>query len=348
MPSLNLKALRLPARDGVGRLLFSLGVTRPSRSARGLLTIATLHRVLPDEARVEYALGQIAVGVGEFAWLVSFLQEHFTCDTLSSAFRRWSDGERPARPLLAITFDDGQLDNFVHALPVLDHAGVRATFFVPVEAVDRNEPLWHDRLAFATHRLLTLDRAAALRLLVDVGAEGVGGDLSLAAKVVARAKHLAEADRFDLITRVEQATGGTGRPAWDGMMSWVQLRGLAAAGHEIGSHSLTHPLLPGVGTPQLDREVAGSRERIRTELGIPCESFCYPNGDCDDRVVDAVRRAGYRQAVVTAWGPNQHCVDPFRLTRCDLQGPTSRDRFGHLSAERLALRLSPLFARFRR
>ena len=341
-------SLRLSARDGMGQLLLSLGVTRPARSARDLLTVATLHRVLPDEALKDYPLGQIAVSTEELAWMVALLQEHFTCETLSSAFHRWSRGERPSRPLLAVTFDDGQVDNFVHALPVLDNAGVKATFFVPVEAVDRDEPLWHDRLAFGVRRLLAVDRAGALRILAGLGLKGETAAGVLAARAVARAKHLPDDERSALVERVEHAAGGAERPAWDGMMSWTQLRKLAASGHEIGSHSLTHPLLTLLDQGRLEHEVAGSRERIEAELGLPCESFCYPNGDCDERVVDAVRRAGYRRAVVTAWGPNRRGVDPFRLTRCDLQGRTSRDRRGRLSEERLALRLSPWFARYRR
>jgi peptidoglycan/xylan/chitin deacetylase (PgdA/CDA1 family) len=126
-------------------------------------------------------------------------------------------------------------------------------------------------------------------------------------------------------------------------MNWEQLRDLAGRGHEVGSHSLSHPLLPTVGDAELERESAGSRARLEAQLGVSCESFCYPNGDCDGRVVAAVRRAGYARAVTTAWGPNTAGADPLRLTRCDLQGTHARDRSGALSAPRLAFRLSPHF-----
>lgn len=282
--------------------------------------------------------------------MVALLGEHFTCETLSVACRRWGAGERPPRPLLAVTFDDGQLDNFVHAGPVLERGGCPATFFVAVEAVDRGGPLWHDRLGFGVLRALAADRAAALRLLAEAGVDGGGGgdDRAVAGRAVARSKALTEAGRAALAGAVERVAGADARPAWDGIMGWAQLRALSAAGHEIGSHTLSHALLPGVDAAQLEREVAGSRERIRAELGVPCDSFCYPNGDHDDRVVDAVRRAGYRQAVVTAWGPNGRGADPLRLTRCELQGRTSRDAAGRLAPEVVALRLSPLFARGRR
>lgn len=343
--------VRLAARDTVGRVLLRAGVTRPSRCASDRLTVVTLHRVLPEDVLSRYPLPQLAVTVDELAWLAAFLAEHYTCETLAEAHRRFQAGDRPRRPLLALTFDDGQRDNWEHARPVLARAGIRATFFVPVDAVDRDAPLWHDRLAYAVLALLAGDRAAGLRLLAGAGIAGEGDavdDRATAALAVRRSKRLTEAERGALVERLEAAAGGPARPGWDGVMSWAQLRELARGGHEIGSHTVTHPLLPGVDAAQLEREIAGSRARIAGELGTPCDSFCYPNGDCDDRVVEAVRRAGYRQAVVTAWGPNGPGADPFRLRRCELQGRTSRDRAGRLSAAVTALRLSPLFARLRR
>lgn len=342
------KTLRHVARDSAAALLLRLGLTSPASAAADRLTVATLHRVLPEEARAEYPLPSIAMSVAELEWLAGFLREHFTCATLSEAHARFVAGERPVRPLLALTFDDGQLDNFVHARPVLDRAGVPATFFVPVEAVDRDEPLWHDRLAYAVRRLAAADRGAAVRALAGLGLDAARANGALAAAAVSASKRLSDAERRALVEGLERAAGGPGRPAWDGMMSWAQLRALAEGGHEIGSHSWSHPLLPGLDPARLEREIAGSRERIRAELGVACEAFCYPNGDADPAVVDAVRRAGYRRAVVTAWGPNAAGADPFRLTRCDVQGATSRDRGGELSPAILALRFSPWFARLRR
>jgi peptidoglycan/xylan/chitin deacetylase (PgdA/CDA1 family) len=340
-------ALRRRARDAGSRLLLDAGLTHPARSAAGRLTVVTLHRVLPPDAAREYPLPQLAVTPDELAWLVAFFQEHFTCDTLSGAHRRFAAGEAPERPLLAVTFDDAQLDNHLHARPVLDRAGLRATFFAPVDAVREDAPLWHDRLAFSLLRLLSRERAEALRLLAGLGVGPRGADRELARAAVTRAKTLPEPARAELVARAARAAGDW-RPPWDGSMRWAQLRELAAAGHEIGSHTLSHPLLTRVGGEQLEREVAGSKAILERELGVACEAFCYPNGDCDDRVVEAVRRAGYRVAVVTAWGPNGPGADPLRLTRCDLQGETSRDAAGRLSAARLALRVSPMFARLHR
>jgi peptidoglycan/xylan/chitin deacetylase (PgdA/CDA1 family) len=53
-------------------------------------------------------------------------------------------------------------------------------------------------------------------------------------------------------------------------------------------------------------------------LQSPVTGFCYPNGDHDDRVVDAVRRTGYGHACTTQHGRNAPAADPYRLRRVDM------------------------------
>jgi peptidoglycan/xylan/chitin deacetylase (PgdA/CDA1 family) len=129
-------------------------------------------------------------------------------------------------------------------------------------------------------------------------------------------------------------------PSWGRMLSWEEVRSLHAAGHEIGSHSCSHALLPQL--PALGDELAGSKRAIERELGAPVRSFCYPNGDHDRRVRDATEAAGYANAVTTRWGRNRPDADGYTLARCDMDLRRFRDRRGHISAVRTAMRLGGL------
>jgi peptidoglycan/xylan/chitin deacetylase (PgdA/CDA1 family) len=335
-------SIRPLVRDVAARALYRTGLTWPRRTARELLTIVTFHRVLPEAAYREYPIAPIAVSDLEFGWMVEFFRRNYTCGTLGDTHRRWGTGERPDLPFLALTFDDGQLDNHEHALPILDAAGVKASFFVPIGAVDGNTLLWHDQIGNAVRRLMSTDRPRAMELLGVLGALSGHDDAAQALDAVERSKRLSPGARLDLAQRLDAASGGA-RPDWDGIMGWDHLRSLVRGGHEVGSHSISHAILTQVDDAQLEHEVRGSRDRLRAELGAPCESFCYPNGNCDDRVAEAVRRAGYLRAVTTAWGTNAAGADPFRLRRCDSQSPRVRDRKGRLSEPRLALRMSRFF-----
>lgn len=76
-------------------------------------------------------------------------------------------------------------------------------------------------------------------------------------------------------------------------LTWPELRELADAGWEIGSHTCSHPHLPELDDAALAHELGASRARIEAELGRRCASLAYPYGSADDRVVDATREAGY-------------------------------------------------------
>jgi peptidoglycan/xylan/chitin deacetylase (PgdA/CDA1 family) len=98
-------------------------------------------------------------------------------------------------------------------------------------------------------------------------------------------------------------------------MSWDELRGLAARGFEIGSHTVSHAHLPELSDAELDRELAESRARIEDELGRPCPLLAYPYGEHDARVQAAARRAGYAAAFALWAGSSPENV--YALPRID-------------------------------
>jgi peptidoglycan/xylan/chitin deacetylase (PgdA/CDA1 family) len=79
-------------------------------------------------------------------------------------------------------------------------------------------------------------------------------------------------------------------------LSWDEVRELADAGWEVGSHTRSHPRLSQLGDEQLADELAGSRKVCEEMLDRPCRSIAYPYGDHDDRVVVATDAAGYLAA----------------------------------------------------
>jgi peptidoglycan/xylan/chitin deacetylase (PgdA/CDA1 family) len=84
-------------------------------------------------------------------------------------------------------------------------------------------------------------------------------------------------------------------PAWP-LMAADQVRELAAAGIEIGSHAATHMRLAGASQAQLTAEVRDSRTSLAALLGTEIPGFAYPYGSMDAAARRAVRDAGYEHA----------------------------------------------------
>src|SRR5690242_7109708 len=63
-----------------------------------------------------------------------------------------------------------------------------------------------------------------------------------------------------------------------------QMLELVGMGMEIGSHSMTHPILTELSNRDIDREMLQSRVMLEDLLGMPIPSFCYPRGRFNRRV----------------------------------------------------------------
>jgi peptidoglycan/xylan/chitin deacetylase (PgdA/CDA1 family) len=92
---------------------------------------------------------------------------------------------------------------------------------------------------------------------------------------------------------------------------------------EIGAHTISHPRIGSLGVEQASRELAGSRERIRSRLGVPCLHFAFPYGrsaDCGERDFALAKEAGFASAATTRKGLITKDQDVFRLPRNTLNG----------------------------
>ncbi|HXF97243.1 MAG TPA: polysaccharide deacetylase family protein [Gaiellaceae bacterium] len=83
-------------------------------------------------------------------------------------------------------------------------------------------------------------------------------------------------------------------------MSWGEIGELVAAGHEVGSHTWSHPVLARLATDEVRRELEVSKRVLEDRLGLPVSALAYPFGKLDAHVspetVRLARQAGYVRA----------------------------------------------------
>ncbi len=108
------------------------------------------------------------------------------------------------------------------------------------------------------------------------------------------------------------------------IMNVSQVREWLAAGHEIGSHTLTHPYLTQLSTEAARAEISDSRKKLEDVFGKSIEHFCYPYGDWNQKVQELVREAGYQTACTTMPGVNTSADSPFVLKRFTARYPSRK------------------------
>lgn len=91
------------------------------------------------------------------------------------------------------------------------------------------------------------------------------------------------------------------------------------AGWELAAHTINHQDLTTLGAAELKEEVAGSRAILRREYGVPVADFCYPAGQFDETVIDAVKAAGYAAATTEIPGEASREA-PYELARFEILG----------------------------
>jgi peptidoglycan/xylan/chitin deacetylase (PgdA/CDA1 family) len=98
-----------------------------------------------------------------------------------------------------------------------------------------------------------------------------------------------------------------------------QVQEMAAAGWEIGSHSLSH--LDLIKNPERQRdEIVQSKEQLETMLGVPVRTFAYPFGRAGQAARDYVKFAQYIAAMGLGYTPVQSQKNLYYLWRWEVQG----------------------------
>lgn len=102
-----------------------------------------------------------------------------------------------------------------------------------------------------------------------------------------------------------------------------EVRALADAGHEVGSHTWSHARLTEVGPDGARTELVRAKEALEQALGRAVPYFCYPYGAHDEEVCRLVREVGHSGACTVLRGKNDAGTDPYRWRRINVRRDTS-------------------------
>jgi peptidoglycan/xylan/chitin deacetylase (PgdA/CDA1 family) len=265
----------------------------------------------------------------QFRWQCDYLRKHHRVISMRELTQLLLNGDSAPPNAVVLTVDDGHRNFYTCAFPILRDYGFPATMYLPTAFLDRTEGqewLWFDRFTYAFRHLpLGPVEAPPLKpgeaptsFLLD--SEDARAAASL--KVASSAQWLASTDRDAYCDRVAEAFGVSipeTPPEEFAPSTWDEVRLMARSGIEFGGHTVTHPILQIVATPEeLKFEIAYSKSRIEQELQVRVEHFAYPSGRAEEisaAAKEAVKEAGFATAVTTMRGQVGQGDDPLWLRR---------------------------------
>lgn len=260
-------------------------------------TILMYHRIINPED-VPYPLQPgMYVRPATFEKHLAYLANHCQVVSLAELTSGLVAGKTfPARTVV-LTADDGWLDNYLHAFPLLKRYQLPATIFLATRFIGTDQFFWSDLLAAALGNLWQAREVASADLeeLVEKGSFPV----PLAAVVGAvlaqdnweellktvdffteKLKSVSLEDRartIDIITQLARkyAVLKTERL----FLNWEEIREMAESNITFGSHSHSHRYLPELTAGAIEQEVRDSMECLRSHGITPSSVFCYPGGE---------------------------------------------------------------------
>lgn len=247
-----------------------------------------------------------------FRQQIGYVKEHFNVVTMEQVMDAiLSGGDLPDRAML-LTFDDGYIDNYTFAFPVLEEYNVQGSFFIPGKT-------------FATHQLLDVNKihyvlasADLKKLVVDVKKEMDyyrGQEYSYPSTEELFNQYAIE-NRFDcketiFVKRMlqtvlperlrniissnlfEKYVGCSEEQlAYELYMTEDQIRIMKRHGMFIGVHGYDHYWLGNLKEEQMKNDISMALDALDEFIDKKKWVMNYPYGNYNSSVVDYIRNQG--------------------------------------------------------
>jgi len=244
------------------------------------------------------------INEGLFEALIIHCKKHFQFYTLGELDAYKQEFGRYPKHAVVLTFDDG-FQSFYHlAFPLLKKHHIKSSLFVCPGLIDKDTTIWPELIFDAYEKSALAIKHSELGSLIE--------ELKLLSSEQ-RQQKISELVCKNYQYEEEQADMNRA------LINWPQLREIHSSGLvEVGSHSLTHPILSQESQEEVNAQMRLSKERIEAELSNKVVSFCYPNGQSDDyRETELIglKKCAYKTAVTAEFGLVNDAANPLLLPR---------------------------------
>ncbi|MFT6247895.1 MAG: peptidoglycan/xylan/chitin deacetylase (PgdA/CDA1 family) [Cognaticolwellia sp.] len=246
------------------------------------------HRI-GEASLTEYDPNVFSCDEANFSDHIKYIKQHFTVVTLDD-ISIILNGKIRNKKYALITFDDGYIDNYSKAFPILLENNIPATFFLATNFMNNAEIPWWDRIAYLVRHAqvdeiklnnwpdsITLskeDVATSIRKVLDIVKINNGSTIEEILIELEQKLHIPNTKLVDK------------EPLF---MTWDMAREMNDAGMEFGSQTCSHRIMSHLSIKEQEHEAKASKELIEKELKTSIKAFAYPVGGKDSFTAGTVK-----------------------------------------------------------
>lgn len=255
---------------------------------------------------LERDINMLAVSPYQFQQHMKFIKKNY----ITARFEEdWTllDG-----PGVVITFDDGYLDNYQNALPILEELEIPATIFISTGTMEQERELWWDELEYLL--MEGIDIPGKFHLQDEIFEYTWRTDTFEMKLNCYRSLHFLMKNCISIQKRDRWF-----KQLWD----WRRMKPTVRKTHltlnnatcielaksnliTIGGHTVSHPSLAKLDTKDQKKEIEYSLDYLSRLLSKNVDVFSYPFGvkgvDYDQNTIDICKEFGIKKAATTEMG----------------------------------------------
>jgi peptidoglycan/xylan/chitin deacetylase (PgdA/CDA1 family) len=221
---------------------------------------------------------------------------------------------------VAITFDDGYVDNYLTAKQILEKADITATFFITTNNLGKQKEFWWDELEFILLQTAQLPQQLSIEInnspfTFDLGAETLltpelrlkhKGFIAYEPTTLRSQLYYSLWEKLSPLENNEQEKVMGFLRSWAGIskanrpeyfcMSVEQMQHLSTSKlFTIGGHTCSHPALAYHNKEVQQREIVENKYALEKLTGKPINLFAYPSGNYNDVSIEVLKQAAFQQ-----------------------------------------------------
>lgn len=235
------------------------------------------HRIYREPLVTNFDEGVFGHSERVFFEQMSWIKDNFNLISENQFIETIYSGKRLPRKTAMITFDDGYIDNYEIAYPILRHLNIPATFFIPYNQIEGKTSPWWDEVAYIV-------KASKKEKFNYFGKEIIKDKDSPEGAVREILRSLKDNGFSDINAQIKELMTICGVSVdrhdftENQFMNWDQIKEVSDNGISIGSHTMNHRILSCLSEDEQRYELFNSKEKIEKKIECNVNSVSYPVG----------------------------------------------------------------------